>query len=214
MAIMSSARRTEPITVAELDLAPSYPGAKVELIRGVIVISPPNEGYTKQHLDGLPDDGRRHELVDGLLLVTPAPTPEHQVLVVGVLRALLADCPTGLRVVVAPLDVELTAHDVVQPDVVVAPNDAFGPKSLTSPPLLAVEVLSPSTRTMDLLGKREAYESAGVASYWIVDPEGPRLTVWDLVDGSYVQVADVAGDDEWTASSPYAVTIAPGRLLG
>ena len=114
MAIMSSARRTEPITVAELDLAPSYPGAKVELIRGVIVISPPNEGYTKQHLDGLPDDGRRHELVDGLLLVTPAPTPEHQFLVVGVLRALLADCPTGLRVVVAPLDVELTPHDVVQ----------------------------------------------------------------------------------------------------
>jgi hypothetical protein len=52
-----------------------------------------------------------------------------------------------------------------------------------------------------------------VASYWVVDPVELRLIAWEIKDGVYVEVADVAGDEEWTASSPYAVTIVPGQLI-
>jgi hypothetical protein len=53
-----------------------------------------------------------------------------------------------------------------------------------------------------------------VASYWVVDPDELRLIAWELEDGAYVEAANVGADAEWTATTPYAVTIAPGRLLG
>lgn len=80
-------------------------------------------------------------------------------------------------------------------------------------PLLAVEVLSPSTRLIDLNTKKARYEEAGCASYWVIDPIGLRLIAWELVDGAYQLVADVAGGDEWTATLPFPVTLAPGSLL-
>jgi hypothetical protein len=53
-----------------------------------------------------------------------------------------------------------------------------------------------------------------VASYWIVDPVEPRLLVWELIDRAYVEVADITGDQEWTASLPFVVTIVPDALVG
>ena len=80
------------------------------------------------------------------------------------------------------------------------------------PPLLAVEVLSPSTRMIDYNVKLARYERAGFPSYWVIDPDELRLTAWDLRDGRFVEVAD--GIDDWTAVQPSPVTVRPSTLLG
>jgi hypothetical protein len=61
--------------------------------------------------------------------------------------------------------------------------------------------------------KKPRFEQAGCASYWVVDPLEPRLVAWELVDGAYVEVADVGGDTSWTATAPYAVTFTPAALV-
>jgi Uma2 family endonuclease len=75
------------------------------------------------------------------------------------------------------------------------------------PPLLVVEVISPSSRLVDPMVKRVKYQGAGVPSYWIADPVAGRLTVLELVDGSYVERAVVDGDDEVALTAPFPVTV-------
>jgi Uma2 family endonuclease len=75
-----------------------------------------------------------------------------------------------------------------------------------------VEILSPSTRRFDLTLKRSRYESAGAGSYWAIDPIELTLTAWDLVDGRYVEVADVRGDEPYAATRPFPVTVVPAQL--
>lgn len=80
-------------------------------------------------------------------------------------------------------------------------------------PLLAIEILSPSTRMFDLVLKKERCQRAGIPSYWVIDPEGPRLVAWELRDGEFVEITDVTGDQEWSAAAPFAVRIVPSDLL-
>ncbi len=172
-------------------------------------------GLTRADLEHTPDDGHRYELIDGVLFVTPAPRYRHQ-RVGGLLFALLnAHCPPHLVTLHAPFAVGLAEDTEVQPDILVAPRDAFTETDLPGAPLLAVEVLSPSTRRTDLTVKRERYERAGIASYWIVDPGegGPRLTVCELVDGRYAETARVEPGDTWEATAPFPVTIRPDTLI-
>jgi len=74
-------------------------------------------------------------------------------------------------------------------------------------------VLSPSTRRVDLLLKRDRLQEAGVASYWLVDPEVPSVRVLELRDGNYQQVALVRGDEGFDAALPYPVRLVPSGLL-
>lgn len=167
---------------------------------------------TRADLEGLPDDGHRYELIDGSLIVSPGPALPHQD-VVGNLHLLLrAACPPHLKVVLAPFAVALADDTEVQPDLLVAPRGQFTRKELPGPPLLAVEVLSPSTRRVDLLLKRDRLQSAGVASYWLVDPDEPSLLALELRDGSYVEVAHVCGDEACELSAPFPVRIVPTEL--
>ncbi|MGL5911245.1 MAG: Uma2 family endonuclease, partial [Phycicoccus sp.] len=80
-------------------------------------------------------------------------------------------------------------------------------------PLLAVEVLSPSTQMIDRTLKLSRYERAGTSAYWVVDPEEPRLIGHELRDGRYTVVADVAGEDAAVLTVPFDVTVVPARLL-
>ena len=169
--------------------------------------------YTRDDLELMPDDGHRYELLDGTLLVSPAPRPLHQ-RVVGNLHVLLrTGCPAELEVLFAPLDVVLAHDTVLEPDLLIAPRDQFTARDLQGPPLLAVEVLSPSTRRIDLLLKRDRLEEAGCPSYWLVDPDEPSLTALELVDGRYAEVARVEGEQAWAAQRPYPVTVVPADLL-
>jgi Uma2 family endonuclease len=170
--------------------------------------------WTVDDLLDLPDDGLQYELADGVLLVTPAPRPRHQRVVRNLLLLLHAHVPDDLEVFVAPLDFQPTRHRSLQPDVLVVRRSDVGEENITAPLLLAVEVLSPSTRAKDLVLKRALYEDSGVPSYWVVDPDEPSLVVWELEHGAYVERARVTGDDEAAVSAPFAVKVAPAALLG
>ncbi len=168
---------------------------------------------TRAELDALPDDGRRHELVDGVLVVTPAPLVRHQAAVMGLFRLLDGTRPADLLLLTAPVDVALADDTVVQPDLLVAPRAQFTERDLPGPPLLAVEVLSPSTRLVDLNLKKARYEAAGCPSYWVFDPDRVELVVWELADGAYGSPIVAAGDDVFRAQRPYVVEISPSEIL-
>jgi Uma2 family endonuclease len=102
--------------------------------------------WTVADLELLPDDGLQYELLDGVLLVSPAPVPVHQRAIVRLAVVLDAACPPrGMEVFVAPLDWQPDLRTSLQPDVLVARDEDVEPKNIRRPLLLAVEVLSPST---------------------------------------------------------------------
>lgn len=174
---------------------------------------------TVDDLEHLPDDGHRYELIDGVLVVSPSPVWAHQAAQAAIHRLLHAACPPHLRVVGAPFDWRESRSTLLIPDVLVTRFDALreveGGQYLLEPPLLAVEVLSPSTRRFDRLTKLSVYEDAGVASYWLIDPDPdqPGLTVLEHSDGRYVETAKVTGAESWTAIRPFPVEITPADLL-
>ena len=133
---------------------------------------PRSRPLTRADLDAMPDDGHRYELIDGTLIVTPAPGLAHQC-AVGELHLLLRSaCPQELQVL-APFDVALGADTVMQPDLLLARRRDWTQRDLPTAPVLAIEVLSPSTRRVDLTLKRSRLETAGCQCYWVVDPDVP-----------------------------------------
>lgn len=145
------------------------------------------------------DDNRRYELIDGDLQVSPSPSKAHQWVVSQFLGFLWSHVRAhGLGMIFsAPLDVILTDHDVVEPDLLylTAEQVARGPnRAVDEPPTLAIEVLSPSTAERDRTAKRVLYERAGVPHYWLVDPLDRRFEAYELRDGRYVLVASLTGD--------------------
>ena len=161
----------------------------------------------------LPDDGRRHELVDGVLLVTPAPSRAHQRAVIRLGGLLLRAGGDGFEVLPAPFDWLVNPSTLFQPDIIAARRGDVGETRLERPPLLAVEVLSPSTSSIDRGTKRLKFEQHGVEAFWLVDPITPSLVVLRLVDGVYVEAARVEGDEAYTADFPFAVTVVPSDLV-
>jgi Uma2 family endonuclease len=171
------------------------------------------EGWTVEHLRDLPDDGLRYELVDGLLVVSPAPRPIHQGAVREIFK-LLDDAVTArFEIYFAPLDWQPDRQTSLQPDVLVVPRGDVGEENISAPLTLAVEVLSRSTRRYDQLLKYSIYAEHGVASYWIVDPDEPSIVAYDLKDGAYVEVGRAAGDQSVTLTSPFEVTVTPKSLV-
>lgn len=167
--------------------------------------------WTRDDLAQLPDDGSRYEIIDGTLVVSPAPSRTHQRVSAALYRLLHAACPDHLEVLTAPLDIELDDRSVLQPDLLVARRDQEGEKALLGRPELAVEVLSPSSRRIDRVLKRERYERAATPAYWIVDPDGPSLTAYELHGGRYELAAQVEPGQAWTAAVPFEVTLTPQR---
>ena len=163
-----------------------------------------------------PDDGKRHELIDGVHYVTASPNLRHQE-VAGRLHAeiylhLKGHREAG-RVFIAPLDVVLSRYDVVEPDVLfVAADqaDVLTEKNLQGPPSLAVEVLSPSTRKRDARLKRDLFERTGVREYWLVDPELDTVQVFRRDDGGkYRRTAELTAEDDHELTTP----LLPGWTL-
>lgn len=173
---------------------------------------PYSRPLTRADLDAIPDDGRRHELVDGCLILSPVGGTAHQVALGNLLLTLHAACPPDLEVLPGPLDVVLSAHTVLRPDLIVAARTEFTASDLPATPLLVVEVLSPSTKAFDLTLKWAKLEAAGCAAYWVVDPDTPSLIVWEMQDGAYAQVAKVTGDETARLTVPFEVTVVPGDL--
>lgn len=173
---------------------------------------PYGRALTRDDLDAMPDDGHRYELLDGALIVTPAPSTGHQSVVAQLHLVLHAAVPDDLKVLFAPLDVVLAVDTVLQPDLLVAPRDAFTARDLPTAPVLAVEVLSPSTRRIDLLVKRDRYRSAGCAAYWVVDPDEPSVLAWELSGDDYVEAGRASGSEVLELDRPFSVRVCPAEL--
>jgi len=148
------------------------------------VPGPPQGSWTYEDYAALPDDGNRYEIVNGVLIMAPSPSPEHQGIVIEIVSYLRIHVKlAGLgRVFTAPLDVDLGPKNVLQPDIVVMLNnhlDRVQEKKIVGAPDLVVEIASPSTAAYDRLTKYEKYAHAGITEYWIVKPT--RRTVEVLV---------------------------------
>ena len=168
---------------------------------------------TIDDLEQLPDDGHRYELLDGTLLVSPAPGWSHQDVVGRLYIQLMGACTRGHRVLLAPFAVTFGTRDTeLQPDVLVARYGDLTAKNLPATPALAVEVRSPSTTLIDFNLKKAAYERFGVASYWIIDPEQPSLAVYELRGNSYVEIAYAEGEQTVRLDNPFPVDVCPADL--
>ncbi|HET7630863.1 MAG TPA: Uma2 family endonuclease [Gemmatimonadaceae bacterium] len=143
----------------------------------------PYTRWTVDRLRALPDDGRRYEIIEGDLFVTPSPSVRHQraSLALAVrLRAYLAVNRIG-EVIIAPADVEFSDDTVVEPDVFVVPLIGGRPVEDLKDvgrPLLIAEILSPSTERTDRGRKRELFQARGVPEYWIVNVEARVFERW------------------------------------
>jgi Uma2 family endonuclease len=176
---------------------------------------------TVADLEGLPDDGHRYELLDGVLVVSPAPRPLHQRGVGRLYIALDAAAPDDVEVLPAPLAVRPQGHlplhvqiTELQPDIVAARVADYSDRDLPTAPLLAVEVLSPSTRLFDLNLKKAAFERMGAPSYWLLDPATETLTAFELdADGGYQLAAKATGEETFVVARPFRFEVRPADLL-
>ncbi len=156
-----------------------------------------------------PDDGKRHELIDGVHYVTPSPRLRHQDLVgrlFGAIFVYLQQHPEAGRMFLAPLDVVLSHYDIVVPDLIVIASDQAGimtEKNIQGAPALVVEVLSKSTRKRDAQIKRRLFEQVGVREYWLVDPELDTVQVFrPTTEGRLARVEELTAEDGGTLTTP------------
>jgi Uma2 family endonuclease len=172
---------------------------------------------TYRDYEALPEDGRRHEIHDGELSVTPAPSPQHQIVSINLVRVLALHIPAvvpGL-LLYAPLDVLLTDTTIVQPDVVYLAPAALSRVShrgIEGPPTLAVEILSLSTHTLDRVTKRRLYARHGVPYLWLVDPEAQTIEALTLQDDRYVLAIGATGPDPVALPPFAALRLVPDTL--
>jgi Uma2 family endonuclease len=150
-----------------------------------------------------PDDGKRHELIDGEHYVTPCPNTKHQRLVGNLywlIRSYLEAHPIG-EVFLAPFDVVFSNFDIVEPDLLYLSKaraaEVLTPQHVKGTPELVVEIGSPGTRKRDETIKRRLYERSGVAEYWVVDPELDLIKVYRLAGDRFdraIELTSEAGD--------------------
>ena len=174
----------------------------------------------KQFLDyddyaAIPPDGKRYELLEGDVHVTPAPSPRHQWSSKKLQRQLEDYFEVrGIgRVFNAPIDVILTQHDIVQPDLVVVTNPGqISARGIEGPPGLLVEVLSPSTMTYDRATKSRRYAALGVPHLWFADPVARRLECFRLDGGTRRLVLEGESDQTVEHADWPGLTIRLGDL--
>jgi Uma2 family endonuclease len=149
----------------------------------------PDIKFSVEEYRALPETGPRYQLIEGELLMSPAPTYRHQQIVARIMAALLTFVEARRlgSVVASPIDVFLTRHDVLQPDVAfvsIARRAIISREGFQGGPDLVVEALSPSTATLDLGPKRVLYARHGVSEYWIVDPEAGWIDRYRLQENA------------------------------
>jgi Uma2 family endonuclease len=172
---------------------------------------PPAGGWTTDDLDAMPDDGIRRELLDGVLLVSPSPTDIHQIIAMRLGVALEESCPTNFQVTQA-VEIRINARRAFIPDVLVTTDEAARRAGRVYQPdevILAVEIVSPTSQSMDRIAKPALYAAAGIPYYWRVETDD-GLSVHthkiDLVNKVYRPMgmfdAEIAVDEPWPITVP------------
>jgi Uma2 family endonuclease len=178
--------------------------------------TPPDTRLTYDDFMLFPDDGRRHEIIDGAHYVTPSPNLRHQLLI----GRLYYEIESHLRrhsglghVFMAPLDVLFTRWDIVEPDLLFVADDQsdiLTEENVQGAPALVVEILSRGTRKKDEQVKRRLCDRGGVREYWLVDPELDLVKVFRRrPDGSFVRDAELTSK----ASDVLTTPLLPGLTI-
>jgi len=155
-----------------------------------------------------PDDGKRHELIDGEHIVSPSPFTKHQQILVNltiVIGGFLRQHRKMGKMFVAPMDVVLSDFDVVEPDLLFIASEhasIITEKHIMGVPDLVVEILSEGSRKRDELTKRRLYEQYGVKEYWIIDPELESVNVYRMDVAGFIRVAELSVEQESTLTTP------------
>ena len=181
-----------------------------------VVPGAPDRRLTYEDFLLFPDDGQRHELIDGEHYVAPSPNTRHQELVGRLhleIGLYLRQHPRIGRVFVAPFDVLFTKWDIVEPDLLFIAGDQLDiltDKNVQGPPALVIEILSPGTRKTDEQAKRRLFERGGVREYWIVDPEHDLVKVFARQDDrSFPRTAELSRE----RAEVLTTTLLPGLSI-
>ncbi len=156
------------------------------------------KSYTYKDYEQLPE-GSPYQLIGGELVMTPAPSPYHQIIVGNLFIAMTEFVKMNkLGVVISsPLDVYISDTETYQPDIIFIDakrRHIIGEKKIEEAPDLVVEILSPSTGYYDLSHKKRMYETSGVREYWIVDPAEKTVEVLVNADGAFKLISSGRGE--------------------
>lgn len=166
-------------------------------------------------VDQRPDE-EHYEVVEGVPVMSPSPTGWHQFALAQLVLLLSPACPADHVVLPAPFDWvlwEAPRLQIREPDlVVVARSEARAPR-LTRAPLLAVEILSPTSYERDAVAKRREYALAGLDHYWIVNPGAPQVAVYRRRGETFELVAQAVDDAELVVTEPMSLRLRPSDLV-
>jgi Uma2 family endonuclease len=157
----------------------------------------PSVTFTYDDFVNFPNDGKRHEIIDGEHFVTPSPNTKHQTVSMN-LTVAVGNFLHHHRIgwlFAAPFDVVFSDLDVVEPDLLYISReraDVLTDQHVRGAPNLVIEIFSPSTRKTDEAIKRKLYQRYGVSEYWIVDPELETIKVYRRVDEAFVRAPDLS----------------------
>lgn len=164
----------------------------------------PATPFTYDDYLSLPDDGRRYEVMEGELCVTPAPVPRHQEIQTWLASLLIVHVRNHSlgKVYTAPIDVVLSMVDIVQPDILFIAKDRLqtvARKNIVGTPDLIVEILSLGSSERDRVNKLALYERYALPEYWIVDPDAQTIEVYLLTAGRLAKVETLKMGDQLRA---------------
>lgn len=167
----------------------------------------------------IPNDGRRYELLEGELTVTPAPNPEHQaasVNLIVVISQYIKLHDLGL-LYHAPIDLILESTSVLKPDLLFiakSRQNIITSRGVEGAPGLVIEILSPSTQRHDRITKAQIYARHKITWYWIADSEQRMLEVHRLEGNGYRLVATLHGDSPLAAPPFYDLKFSAKDIFG
>jgi Uma2 family endonuclease len=173
--------------------------------------------WTEKDLLALPDDGQRHELVEGSLIVSPPPAGRHQGVASRLLRRLADQSPPAFEVVEA-LGVRMPGGSVLVPDLLVVDADALwnNHSGIVEAGIvhLVVEIVSPGSVTMDRFVKPVIYAKAGIQAFWRVELEkGPAVSIYRLGEGTYALEGSAGSGELLKVAGPFSITLDPSDLV-
>lgn len=171
------------------------------------------EPISEEEYFALPYTGKREELIDGALVVSPGPSSAHQRISSRLWNILDQAVPTGLESQEA-INIRLSSGRVIIPDVVV--HTCEGTEGLfvsAADVLMILEIVSPSTKQIDRLLKPGLAAQAGIPYFVLVEPDEPTVTVQELVDGQYRVLATASGKQQLSVTEPFRLEFRPAELL-
>lgn len=165
----------------------------------------------------LPDDGKRYEVADGVLeLMSPAPTPKHQVISFQMQALLTNSCQMEYIVFASPVDLILSATEVRQPDLIMIHRsrmDMITRRGIEGIPDLVAEILSPHSVKRDRLQKLAAYAAYQIPEYWIIDPANESLEQYILSDHRYELNNIFSREDQVKSERLPCVSFTMGQIV-